>query len=195
MKILHENWKINPLYEIFYIECIKSAAESAISSWAEINAIISDAESLRVNALKTIDLSENIVNQAGIISRYFFPSKSKKVNKDKLHQLRAEKLRFFYKIEENNILTNRKFRNYIEHFDEKLDEFLNKPVAGDFSQKRVFWNSSEIDSITFVFKAYVISESKFISLNEGIELPKLIEEIYRIYILCVKFIENGERLR
>lgn len=192
---MYEKWKICPLYEIFYIESIKSATESAISSWEEINKIVSDPELLKSNGLKTIDLSENIINQAGIISRYFFPSRHKKTEKDKLHQLRAEKLKEHYKIDEDNILVNRKFRNYIEHFDENLDEFLNKSIVGNFIPKTLFWDSNQIDSFTFVFKAYVINEFKFISLSKEIELKALAEEIYRIHNLCIEFFKNGERLR
>lgn len=197
MKLIegYEEWKIYPLYEIFYIECIKSATESAISSWEELNIIISDSELLKHDGLKTIDLSENIINQAGIISRYFYPSRYKKIEKDKIHQLRAEKLKTHYQIRENNILKNRKFRNYIEHFDENLDEFLNKPIAGNFIPKTLFWNSTQIDSTTYVFKAYVVNEFKFISLNQEIELPELVEEVYRIYNLCIDFSENGGRLK
>jgi histidinol phosphatase-like enzyme len=116
---------IYPLYEVLYIECILSATESAINSWEEIQLILSDSKLFKEFGLKTIDLSENIVNQAGIISKYYDPP-----NKLKIHQLRAKQLRENYKIEDSNILLNRKFRNHIEHFDEKLDNFLKSSMAG-----------------------------------------------------------------
>jgi len=185
----YEEWKIYPVYQVFYIECIKSSAESAISSWEKLNSIISDPELLKTEGITLLDLSENIVNQAGIISRYFFPSRdNRNVEKDRIHQLRSEKLKDLYLINNDNILTKRKFRNHIEHFDENLDKFLNNPVVGNIVPKTIYWSSSDINPITHLFKAYVVEEFKFISLNQEIELPKLIEEIYRIYNLSIDYL-------
>src|SRR5690606_24490626 len=121
----YEDWKIYPIYKVFYYECLKTATYSAINSWEQINRIVENLNPNEVN-LDLIDLAENIVIQAGIISRYFFPTKEKyNSDKNRIHQLRGEKLRELFLINENNVLANRKFRNYIEHFDENLDEFLN----------------------------------------------------------------------
>lgn len=177
---------ICPLYEVFYIECILSATESAINSLEEIHLILSDSKLFKDFGLKTIDLSENIINQAGIISKYFYPPSNLK-----MHQLRAEQLRESYKIEDSNILLNRKFRNHIEHFDEKLDKFLQSSLIGEVIPKSLFQSSVEINSITKVFKAFVIQESKLISLNEEIEIVPLMKEIYRIHDLCIEFIKSG----
>ena len=54
---------IYPLYEVFYIECILSATESAINSLEEIDFILSDSKLLNDIGLKIIDLSENIINK------------------------------------------------------------------------------------------------------------------------------------
>uniref|UniRef100_UPI004049C991 hypothetical protein n=1 Tax=Flavobacterium sp. TaxID=239 RepID=UPI004049C991 len=187
----HEEWKIFPSHRVFYFECIKSSAESAISSWEKLNKIVSSHELFKKEGIKLIDLSENIVNQSAIISRYFFPSRdNRNVEKDKIHQLRSQKLKDLYSINNENILTKRKFRNHIEHFDENLDKFLNDPVAGIIVPKTIFRNSDEITSITYLFKAYIVEEFKFVSLNEEIELTKLIEEVYRIYNLSVNLLEE-----
>lgn len=178
---------IYPTYEVFYIECILSATESAINSLEEINMILSHSKLLKEFGLKIIDLSENIINQAGIISKYFYPPSNLKI-----HQLRAEKLRESYQVEDSNILENRTFRNHIEHFDEKLDKFLKNSIIGDvIPPKSLFQSSVEINSITKVFKAFVIEESKLISLNEEIEIIPLMKEINRIHDLSVEFDKAG----
>jgi hypothetical protein len=188
--------KIYPQHEVFYIECIKSATDNAINSWEELNRIIVSPELLKDEGLKTIDLSENIVNQAGIISRYFYPSFDRKnIEKNKIHQLRSEKLKDSYKITDGNILKKRTFRNYIEHFDENLDAFLNNSIAGNILPKALIHNSKQMTSTTYAFKAYMIDEFKLISLNEEIELIALVEEIYRIDNLSDDFLKNGGRLR
>lgn len=182
----YEDWKIYPVYRIFYYECLKTATDSAIKSWEQINKIIENFNSDEEN-LDLIDLAENIVNQAGIISRYFFPTKDKyNPEKNRIHQLRGERLRELFSISEDNVLANRKFRNYIEHFDENLDQFLNKPIAGNIYPKIIFINSNEVNSTMYLFKAYVVNEFKLISLNEEIEIYNLAEEIYRIYNLTLE---------
>lgn len=190
-----EQWKIWPPYEVFYIECLKTASLNAIQSWETLNEIVSDERLLKLNAIETVDLAENIVNQAGIISKYFFPPIDEKKAKNLIHKLRGEKLRESFKIEDNQKLGDRTFRNFIEHFDEKLDLFLNKFLAGSIvPPKTVYWTSNEINEVTIVFKAYIISEFKFISMNEEIVLPTLVEEIYKVYNQCIEFLENGGRL-
>jgi hypothetical protein len=177
---------IYPLYEVLYIECILSATESAINSLEEIDFILSDSKLLNDIGLKIIDLSENIINKAGIISKYFYP-----IRKKKIHKLRGEKLRECYQINELSIFNNKYFRDHIEHFDEKLDEFLKSPLIGDVIPKRIFQTSLEINSDTKVFKAFIIKECKLISLNEEIEIIPLMKEIYRIHDLCIEFNKIG----
>jgi len=46
----------------------------------------------------------------------------------KNRQLRGKRLRETLKVEKNNILANRKFRNHFEHYDERIEErFQNSP--------------------------------------------------------------------
>lgn len=183
-------YKIYPNYEVFYIECIKTASLNAIESWEKLNAIVSDGNIFESKGMETVDLSENIVNQAGIISKFFFPPRIEGA-KNKIHRLRGEKLKESYKIKDNNVLKDRDFRNFIEHFDEKLDDFLNENII---PLKNIFINSDHIKEVTFVFKAYIVNEFTFISLNEKIHITPLIEEIYRIHNHCIDFLDNGGRL-
>lgn len=46
------------------------------------------------------------------------------------YKARGEKLRQILRVENNNILSNRNFRNYFEHYDEQIDElFKNRSSA------------------------------------------------------------------
>lgn len=188
-----EQIKIWPPYEVFYLECIKTASLNAIEVWEALNELVLDENK---NKIFAVDLAENIVNQAGIISKFFFPPVDQKNSKKLIHRLRAEKLREAFKIDDNKELSKRTFRNYIEHFDEKLDLFLNRAIAGNIIPlKTVFLSSEDINEVTYVFKAYIINEFKFISLNEQIILPKLVDEIYSVYNQCIEFLDNGGRLK
>ena len=180
---------IHPLHESLYIECILSATESANSSLEEIDFILYDPKLIENIGLKIIDLCENIIIQAGIISKYFDPPSKKKI-----HKLRGEKLRKSFQIEDGSFIMNRDFRNHIEHFDERLDTFLKNPIIGEIIPKSLFQSSIEINSIKTVFKAFVIDEEKLISLGEEIKIVPLMKEIYRIHDFSLGFINNGGRL-
>lgn len=186
---------IYPPYEVFYIECIKTSSLNAISSWEKLNRIVSNAVLLNNQAINTVDLAENIINQAGVISKFFFPPRTNGQN-NLIHKLRGEKLRQAFNIDDTHVLKDRSLRNYIEHFDENLDLFLNRPVAGTIiPPKAVYWNSDDIDEVTVVFKAYIINEFKFISLSKEMLLIPLIKEIYDVYNNCIKFNDKGGKLK
>lgn len=187
-----EVWAIHPPYEVFYIERIFSSAQSAILSWENLTNFIQTASNFREIQMMNpmvIRHCDNIISHAGVISRYFQPSKP---GKNDIHKLRGEKLSESYGIVEGNIILDRGFRNHVEHFDENLDKFLTEAVAGNIFPTAVFQDKSQLDgSITHVFKAFVINQNTFISLGKEISLLPLIEELYRIVKVSTEFLENG----
>lgn len=189
-----DNWKIWPPYEVFYIESLLTLTGTAISDYEYLDQVITNPKLFNQNPYILIDLVENIINQAATISRYFWPAKQK----PKIHRLRGEKLREKLLINDDNILKSRSVRNFIEHFDENLDEFLNnlnKPITGNFLPKSIVFNSSELDEVTFVFRAYVINDFVYKTLDREVYIIPLIKEIYRIHNLLLDFNTNGGRLK
>jgi hypothetical protein len=186
-----DDWKIWPPYEVFYIESLLTLTKTAISEYEYLDKVITSQDLFNQNPDILIDLVENIINQAATISRYFWPTKQQ----TKIHRLRGEKLREALLINEHNILKSRSVRNFVEHFDENLDEFLNKPIAGNFLPKSIVFNSTELNEVTFVFRAYIINEFKYRTLDREICIIPIIKEIYRIHNLLVNFNANGGRLR
>jgi hypothetical protein len=132
-------WKIWPPYEIFYIESLLTLTGTATSDYEYLDKVITNQELFDQNPYILIDLAENIINQAATISRYLWPTKQK----PKIHRLRGEKLREKLLIGDDNILKTRSVRSFIEHFDENLDEFLNKPIAGNFLAKGIFFTQTK----------------------------------------------------
>lgn len=189
-----EEWKIWPAYEVFYIESLLTKTKTAIAEYELLDRVITDQKLFEKNPLILIDLAENIINNGAAISRYLFPSRDKGT-KNKIHKLRGEKLRESLQINEGNPLEHRFVRDYAEHFDEKLDKYLSKPIAGNFTPSKVIFDSDELDEVTFVFRAYVVNEFKFICLEKEIVILPIIEEIYRIHNFLIGFKENGGRLK
>lgn len=182
----YEDWKIWPPYEVFYIESLLTLTRTAISHYERLDAIITNQQLYDENPNLLLDLAENIINQAAAISRYLWP-----VRKHRVHELRGEKLREALKITPDNILFSRDVRNFIEHFDENLDNFLNDTIAGDFYPSLVVINSSELNEVTFVFRAYIVNEFKYKTLGREVDIRPIVEEIYRIYNLLVDFNKTG----
>lgn len=188
------DWKIWPPYEIFYIESLLTKTKTAIADYEILDKVITDQKLFEQNPNILIDLAENIINQGAAISRFLFPSRYKGTTNN-IHKLRGEKLRDSLQIGENNALEHRFVRDYAEHFDEKLDTFLSKPIAGSFIPSKVVLESNELDEVTFVFRAYVVNEFKFICLEKEIDIRPIIQEIYRIHNLLFDFKNNGGRLK
>lgn len=67
---------------------------------------------------------QSILIPAGNISKILWPSR-------KEYKSRGEHLREKLKVEKDNPLSKRKFRNYFEHYDELIDDWFNeyKPVV------------------------------------------------------------------
>jgi hypothetical protein len=62
---------------------------------------------------------QSILVSAANISKILWPNKNR---------LRGKRLREMLKVEADNILSNRKFRNHFEHYDERIEEwFDNRP--------------------------------------------------------------------
>ena len=189
-----EIWKIWPSYEIFYIESLLTKTKTAIADYELLDKVITTPKLFEENPNILIDLAENIINQGAGISRYLFPARYKGT-RNKIHKLRGEKLRGFLQIGQDCPLEHRFVRDYAEHFDEKLDIFLSKPIAGNFIPSAIVLDSTELDNVTFVFRAYIVNEFKFICLEKEICIIPIIKEIYRIHNLLLDFKNNGGRLK
>jgi hypothetical protein len=65
---------------------------------------------------------QSILVAAGNVSKILWPNEKYKV--------RGERLRQLLKIEEDNPLSNRKFRNHFEHYDERIEEYFKYNSQG-----------------------------------------------------------------
>lgn len=77
----------------------------------------------KVDRLQVWSLIQTILIATGIVSRTLWPTGKKNEN-------RGEILRQILKVDEDNILSNRTFRNHFEHYEERIEEwFDNHPTA------------------------------------------------------------------
>ena len=184
-------------YQAFYIQSMLFNTTSAFQSCSVAEKIIkkiSDGE-LDPQEKKDIllDCLQNVVNQSGAISRYFFPSRDgPKGGGDKtLHKDRGHYLQRVFKVDESSPLVNRGLRNSIEHFDERLDLYLKGGMVGFIFPSLILPEPEDSEVPHHIFRAYYLKEGIFQVLGERYEIQPIVNEVARIHDLLVKFDENG----
>lgn len=68
---------------------------------------------------------QSILVAAGNVSKILWPNKA--------HGKRGERLRQILKVEKSNLLSNRKFRNHFEHYDERIEDWFNNHSSAVYS--------------------------------------------------------------
>lgn len=179
--------EIHPFNEVFYIESLLNKTNAILNDVETLNYIWKDGNHDCKNDDAILDLLQNIIVNTGGISRFFWPSKN-----NGYHKIRAEKLREVYCISDFGVLRNRDMRNYIEHFDEKLDDFLKEYTSGIVMPKYVGPISLIHDARIF-FRAYFYDKQVFKMLNVEYEIKPIIDEIRRIHEILLLQQESGGR--
>jgi len=174
--------KIYPPYQVFYMESLLSITSSAITS---IDIFIENLDEVDAykNDLHLLDLLQNIINQTAMLSKYFFVHESKR----DIHRNRAEHLRELFQIADDSILRDKTVRNFIEHFDEKLDELFSKPIAGTFYPNFIGFKE-QLREPLFVFRAYYLDEQYFEILDKKFHIKPIFDEIIRIHNCAIEYI-------
>ena len=115
---------------------------------------------------------QSILVAAGNVSKILWPIK-------KEHKMRGEKLRQLLKVESDSILSDRKFRNYFEHYDERIEDwFKNSPSAvyRDVAMNPSFtgFMSSSVNrgynsfNNTLVFRGETLDLNAILNVLEGV---------------------------
>lgn len=187
-------FSIFPPYEAFYVESMLTRTSSALSSVELANEIIQVLIQQREDSLPSdwrrvlLDQMQNIVIQGGAISRFFWPPRD---GKESLYKKRGRYLRGIFHVEDGSPLESRAIRNHVEHFDEKLDDYLLSPVFGHILPDYV-GHSAQRGGIPFhVFRGYYLDSGVFQILSEKFEINPLVEEIARVNDLLEKFSKDG----
>jgi len=174
---MDEDYKIWYPHEVFYIESLLSITRTIISEQGVTASFLDEYQRGNYDNDKLLlDSIQNIICQAAMLSKFFWP-----VGKDPVHKKRGQRLREAYQIFESNCLKNRDVRNYIEHFDEKLDKYLNQFITGTIIPLYI---GPRIDlKAKHIFRGYYTDKAVFTIL--GIEYPiiPIVEEVERIHLL------------
>lgn len=192
-----ETFSIWTPHQAFYIQSMLFNTTPAFQSCdiaGKIIKMISDGE-IDPQEKKDIllDCLQNIVNQSGSISRYFFPSRpgAKGADKKTIHSDRGHYLSKIFCVKDGSPLMNRGLRNSIEHFDERLDLYLQGGIVGYIFPSLILPEPEDSDVPHHIFRAYYLKEGIFQVLGERYEIQPIVDEVARIHDLLVRFDGNG----
>lgn len=183
----NSEFEIHPFNEAFYIESLLNKTRSILNDVESLNKFWKNGIHHCKNDNTILDTLQNIIGNVGAISRFFWPSKN-----NGYYKIRGEKLRKVYDVSDSSVLKNRDMRNHIEHFDEKLDDFLQEFTTGIVMPKYV-GPIDDFDDGRAIFRAYFYDQHIFKILNVEYEMQPIIVEISRIHEILLVQDENGSR--
>jgi len=184
-------------HQAFYIQSMLFNTNSAFQSCRIAEKIIKKISDGEIDPQEKkdilLDCLQNVVNQSGAISRYFFPSRDgvKGADKKTIHRDRGQYLSKVFGVKDDSPLMNRALRNAIEHFDERLDLYLQDGIVGYIFPSLILPAPENSDVPHHIFRAYYLEEGIFEVLGERYEIQPIVDEVARIHDLLLKFDGNG----
>jgi hypothetical protein len=104
-------------------------------------------------------------------------------------------LKAAFGITEENSLKDRKVRNFMEHFDENLDDYLAKMLSGMIIPSYVGDKPGAKGGLEpDFFRAYYIPESTFCVLGLEYHIMPIVYEINELHKKLIKSNHDGGRL-
>ncbi|MGV8935983.1 MAG: hypothetical protein ACOH2J_02605 [Allorhizobium sp.] len=176
---------ILPHHEALYIDAISYSARLSASAFNKLaRAVLDSCEGDMFISL------QDALTHAAALSRYFWPGKNKGI-----HTLRAARLRLAFNVGDGSPLKDRDFRNALEHFDERLDEFLlSDPVGAIVPGPIVAPHRDSDDTIVSVFRQIDPIDSIAVIFGNKYEFAPVKDEVERILNLTQQVDTNGGRL-
>jgi hypothetical protein len=183
-----------PPFEVFYIQSMLFNAKAATASVQQINAILHVvAENSPDDPVGAIPVHtflghlQTLVLHAAALSRYFWPARDQ-------HSWRGVQLRQAFSVDDASPLKSRELRNAIEHFDERLDSYLESDRAGQFIPEYVGPEPESGGVPLHMFRAYFVDSGDFVLLGGRFSMPRIAEEVLRLEAALRYMDANGGRL-
>jgi hypothetical protein len=180
-------YEIHPFNEAYYIQALLTKTRSILNDVESLNDFWKNGNHDCQYDNVILDLFQNIILNVAGISRFFWPPNNKGN-----YKMRAAKLRDVYHVSDSSVLKNRDMRNYIEHFDEKLDDFLKEFISGIVMPQYV-GPITYVDDVRIFFRAYFYDKQIFKMLDVEYQIKPIIVEINRIHEILLLQQERGDR--
>lgn len=178
-------------HQAFYIQSMLFNSTSAMRSVEHLNALMAAVmRNSPENPFGALPVSrylselQNLLVHAAALSRYFWPVRGK-------HEWRGDYLRKTFRIDDDSSLKSRDLRNAIEHFDEKLDIYLEAGIAGYIFPEYI-GPTHETEGVPFhLFRAYYVDTGNFQLLNNQYEIQPIVKEVGRLHEMLLTMDSSG----
>jgi hypothetical protein len=130
---------------------------------------------------------QNVILQAGSLSKYCFPSRNG-------HEARANTIKAALGVTDASPLKNRDVRNSLEHFDERLDEYLANGAVGYFFAQYVGPEPAAGGVPSHIFRAYYVNNDTFLLLGVRYHFGPIATELMRVHKELQRCFDDGGRL-
>ena len=123
---------------------------------------------------------QSILVAAGNVSKILWPNEK--------YKIRGERLRQLLKVEKDNPLSNRKFRNnFFEHYDERVEEYFQVNSQGgyiDLAMNPSFRSGIFGDPPLNTHRGYNTFDNSLVFRNETLYLNEILEALDNIHVNC-----------
>jgi hypothetical protein len=171
--------------EVFYLESVAYTAGRAVSAFLRF-----DETLLKKSGNDQIVAAvQEALTHVAALSRFFWPAR-----KSALSNARGKRLRESFGITEESPLQSRALRNALEHFDERLDEFLLEEHVGYFFPSAMVDDASlSEETIGHIFRLVDPTTSQFVLLGTAYSFKELRAVAENIQSIANKRSEYGGR--
>ncbi|SFJ53738.1 hypothetical protein [Bradyrhizobium sp. cf659] len=170
--LVKEAGGILPIYSVFYERSVLYSASRAHDAFMRYEHGLDSG----ATADEIVSSVHEALSHAASLSRFFWPARLQGVA-----SARGERLRRHFGIDESSPLYGRELRNALEHFDERLDEYLLWNDAGYFFPDAAV-DSHELadEAIGHIFKLVDPCRQIFVVLGQKFYFDPIRREVDRI---------------
>ena len=166
----------------------KALSEMVFISEIVLQSKIAELATKRLSAIKdNFDQIEvwssiqSILVAAGNVSKILWPQKE--------YEARGERLRKLLKVTEYNLLSDRKFRNHFEHYDDRIEKWFKGKSSAVYSDLAIDpLKSMRRNFPTNHHRAYDPLTQTLTFRGESFDLAAVLKELKEIRIKCRHFV-------
>ena len=181
---------ICPPWEIHYISHIQTVSRQSLRAFARFESLAVTHPQHR-NPDEAFEALQLALTHAAAVSRFFKPSRR---GIGGLSAARGTKLSVAFGVNETSPLINRSLRDAIEHYDERLDEYLLDPKMGNTVAIGLGADAPAPDSASFALRWINLVDGNVQVLGRDYDYSQTKKEITRIMLVADRFMLNGCRL-
>lgn len=177
-QIVNDYEGIYPMYGAFYVQAILYAAGRANAAFTRFGAALRTGD----GPAEIVASVHEALGHAAALSRFFFPTE-----KRPLTRARAASLRKQFAVSNTSPLIDRELRNALEHFDERLDDYLLGDIAGYIFPGPMIDDAEIADEPGgHIFRLVDPTKEIFILLGQKHDFRAVRLEVQRIAVLAGK---------